>query len=302
MPLSEETLWSVALQLIAALHAAHLAGLAVRLLDLSHVLVTEKEYVRISGAGLLDVTRPDTTRTVGASQHEDLQALGRLLVNLVCASTSAAASPQALSKSMVYVSSTYSADFNQLLMLLLSAPHPSVHDAAALCSGRMTTRLAQVQWHNDALHHELAKEMENGRLLRLLVKLNTVADRPTLGDDTSWGEHNDRYLLRLFRDHLFNQVPRPPPRPLRPSPPHPPRPPRPLAPIAPHAPPRPARSTSKAARSSTSPTWSTNSTSSTRASRASSSSRAGRTAATRARCCSSPPRTSTSSSKSRSRR
>lgn len=66
--------------------------------------------------------------------------------------------------------------------------------------------MAQTQHYADSLQHELSKEMENGRLLRLLAKLSFVKDRPVLGDDTQWGEHADRYLLRLFGDSVFHQV------------------------------------------------------------------------------------------------
>ena len=48
--------------------------------------------------------------------------------------------------------------------------------------------------------------MENGRLLRLLAKLCFTKDRSALGDDAEWGEHSDRYLMRLFADSLFQQV------------------------------------------------------------------------------------------------
>ncbi len=87
---------------------------------------------------------------------------------------------------------------------------------------------------------ELSKECENGRLLRVLVKLGFVVERPH-GDvvsgrrqgeqrlrhalcagaahalsarrrctcvpvqDESWAETGDRYLLKLFRDFVFHQ-------------------------------------------------------------------------------------------------
>ena len=56
----------------------------------------------------------------------------------------------------------------------------------------------------DTLHAELAKECENGRLLRLLAKLNHITDRQSLHNDPQWGEHSDHHLLRLYRDSLFH--------------------------------------------------------------------------------------------------
>ena len=71
---------------------------------------------------------------------------------------------------------------------------------------RMMTRMAQTQYYADALLAELSKEMENGRLLRLLAKLCFVKERGALADDAAWGEGGDRYLLRLFADSVFQQV------------------------------------------------------------------------------------------------
>ena len=85
---TEEALWAVLLQLLAAVHAVHNAGMAVRALDASHVLITGKDSIKLSGAGLLDATRPDS-RTLQQLQHEDLVMLGCLFVNLACASPTA---------------------------------------------------------------------------------------------------------------------------------------------------------------------------------------------------------------------
>jgi len=206
---SEENLWSHALQLLSALHAIHLAGAAVRLIDTSHVLLTDKHTVRLSSVGLIDVARPDPHKAVNMLQVDDLQALGQLLLCVACASPSAASSPSAISRSMEFVTASFSPELQHLLLLLLSDPKgapPTVHDAVAIVSGRMMTRMAQTQAYADALSAELAKEMENGRLLRLLAKLNAVKDRATLGDDMEWGEHDDRYMMRLLSDSLFGQI------------------------------------------------------------------------------------------------
>jgi PAB-dependent poly(A)-specific ribonuclease subunit 3 len=205
LPLIEETIWSLALQMIAAVHAVHLAGLAVRSLDLSHVLLTGalaraphrpappqaspptgqppsppsptplpphrpqharipptrvaprpgKDTFRLSSAGLLDLIRP-APRNGPMLQADDLLALARLLVNLACTSPTAAV-PQSLQKSLGYIQATFSPELSQLLLLLLS-PQATIHDAVAMTSGRMMTRMSQTQAYADALLGELAKE------------------------------------------------------------------------------------------------------------------------------------------------
>jgi len=53
---------------------------------------------------------------------------------------------------------------------------------------------------------ELSRELENGRLFRLAVKLGFVNERPEYAMDPSWSETGDRYLLKLLRDYIFHQV------------------------------------------------------------------------------------------------
>lgn len=60
---------------------------------------------------------------------------------------------------------------------------------------------------NDALQCHLSNEYDNGRLLRLLLKLGTLNERPDQsGGD--WAETGERYILKLFRDYCFHQVSR----------------------------------------------------------------------------------------------
>lgn len=58
----------------------------------------------------------------------------------------------------------------------------------------------------DALETHLTNEAENGRLLKLLIKLGTINERPEQGLDPRWSDSGDRYILKLFRNFLFHQV------------------------------------------------------------------------------------------------
>mmetsp|Transcript_9460 Transcript_9460/g.27688 ORF Transcript_9460/g.27688 Transcript_9460/m.27688 type:complete len:272 (-) Transcript_9460:172-987(-) len=202
---TEDGLWDIALPLLSAIHAVHSAGAALRIVDPAHVLFTDPHTVRLSSIGVLDAARPERNLPLPALQSEDLQALGRLLVSVACQNAGAAA-PTSLRRSLSFVHASYSADLSRLLMLLLSPPeaaHASVHDAVALVSGRLMTRLAQGVGYADALRTELSKEQENGRLLRLVLKLGLATSRPSLPANESYGDHPDRYLLRLFQDLLY---------------------------------------------------------------------------------------------------
>jgi PAB-dependent poly(A)-specific ribonuclease subunit 3 len=56
------------------------------------------------------------------------------------------------------------------------------------------------------LESQLQKELDNGRLFRLVVKLGMINERPEFAQDPSWSETGDRYLLKLLRDYIFHQV------------------------------------------------------------------------------------------------
>ena len=58
----------------------------------------------------------------------------------------------------------------------------------------------------DALESHLTNEAENGRLLKLMIKLGCINERPEYQMNPHWAETGDRYVLKLFRDYLFHQV------------------------------------------------------------------------------------------------
>lgn len=75
-----------------------------------------------------------------------------------------------------------------------------------MIGARFYTQLDAAQLKSDILENELAKELENGRLFKLLVKLSTINERPDLNMEPTWAETGDRYMLKLFRDYVFHQV------------------------------------------------------------------------------------------------
>ena len=54
----------------------------------------------------------------------------------------------------------------------------SVNDVMPMIGARFYTQLDAAQLRNDVLEHELSRELECGRLFRLLCKLNIINDRP----------------------------------------------------------------------------------------------------------------------------
>ena len=209
MVATEDGLWNIALSIIAALHAIHMAGAAVGGIDAAHVLMTDPQTIRISSIGVLDALR-DQAKTLSQLQVDDLQSLACLLVNVACQSMDAVF-PNNLVRSLSFFQATYSSELNNLVMYLLSGSgkggsSPSIFDVVTLVSNRMMTRMSQAVSYADALYDELGKEAENGRLFRLLSKLSVVCGRDALLDSPDWGTHADRHLLRLFLDSMYQRV------------------------------------------------------------------------------------------------
>lgn len=209
--LPETTIWSYVIQLTGALAVVHAANLAIRVLDPSKVLLTGRLRLQLSSTGILDLLTFDSSSNNPLSliphyQQEDLTALGKLILALACRSLIAVQRDN-LQTSLDLMSRTYSADLRNVILYLLTTKQVrNVVDLMPMIGARYYSQLDTVQYHNDILQSELAKEMENGRLCRLLVKLGTINERPELNMDPSWSETGDRYMLKLFRDHIFHQV------------------------------------------------------------------------------------------------
>ncbi|KAI9317732.1 hypothetical protein BX666DRAFT_1857342 [Dichotomocladium elegans] len=86
MTVPENTLWSYIIQIASAIRVVHSAGLAVRNIDATKVLVTSKHRLRIQGIGVLDVLSSDVIVNFKEHQQADFYALGRLIINLACLS------------------------------------------------------------------------------------------------------------------------------------------------------------------------------------------------------------------------
>lgn len=81
------------------------------------------------------------------------------------------------------VSRTYSQDFHTALLYLLSKPNPprkNIDDFLALpvVREKVFEELNGALLQGDSLEAELGRELENGRLVRLLTKFGFINERP----------------------------------------------------------------------------------------------------------------------------
>nr|XP_029482238.1 PAN2-PAN3 deadenylation complex subunit PAN3 isoform X2 [Oncorhynchus nerka] len=210
--LPESLIWAYIVQLSSALRTIHTAGLACRVMDPSKILITGKTRLRVNCVGVFDVLTFDNSQTNHVTlmpqyQQADLISLGKVVLALACNSLSGI-QRENLQKAMELVSINYSSDLKNLILYLLTEQSRlrSVNDIMPMIGARFYTQLDASQMRNDVIEEDLAKEVQNGRLFRLLAKLGTINERPEFQKDRTWSETGDRYLLKLFRDHLFHQV------------------------------------------------------------------------------------------------
>lgn len=211
---SEAICWSFLVQIASALRTIHNNGLAARLISLNKILLTDKNRIRLNACGMLDVVQASDQATTSAAQIEDIRQLGRLILTLAAGNPNAASSP---SKALEGISRSHSERFRATITALLEAgleAYPTTLNINAFIESIADQAFA---YFDSALHAEdtlsadLSRELENGRLVRLMTKLNFINERPEYsnpGDAQSqaWSEIGERYYLKLFRDFVFHQV------------------------------------------------------------------------------------------------
>ncbi|XP_054159365.1 PAN2-PAN3 deadenylation complex subunit Pan3-like [Oppia nitens] len=227
--LPEPLIWNFIIQISSALRAIHLAGLSCRALDPTKIIITSgtsstgsansQEYprLRLNGCAVFDVLGNDsylnTTNPKLITQHfqqEDLLSFGKLCLCLSTNSIASAANRDTWPSMLELISRSYSADLRSLVYYLLSYNSNSgtthtINDIMPMIGARFYTQLDTLYHKEDSLMDDLSKELDNGRVVRLLIKLGTINERPELQMDPNWSETGDRYLLKLFRDYLFHQ-------------------------------------------------------------------------------------------------
>lgn len=209
--LPEPLIWNYIIQLTSALRLIHSNALACRSLDPTKIVLTSKNRLRLCCLGVMDVVLHDNNSTINHLalvhhyQQEDLTALGKLVLALACKST-VAVQRENISTALDIVSRTYTIDLRNLIMYLLTNQRRSVTDLMPMIGARFYTQLDNVHNQIEMLENELTKDVQNGRLFRLMTKLATINERPEFNMETTWSETGDRYMLKLFRDYVFHQV------------------------------------------------------------------------------------------------
>lgn len=203
----EQILWSYVTQIASALKAIHSVGLAARVIDPSKVLLTSKNRIRLNACAILDVVQHDSQRSITDLQSQDLVNFGQLIVTLGANSPSVVHNP---TKAMEHFTRAYTPQLKNSIFWLLGALQKDQDRNIDLfvtgISSQLISTFDSALHLDDELTSDLSRELENGRLVRLLTKLGFINERPEYEHDRQWSENGERYFLKLFRDYVFHQV------------------------------------------------------------------------------------------------
>ena len=205
--ITEQLLWSYTVQIANALKAIHSVGLAARVVDLSKVILTSKNRIRLNACAILDIVQFDSPRNVIDLQHEDLAQFGKLVLSLGTSNLSAVHN---LPKAMEQFARSYSPQLKDqvfwLLKMATSNTNDSIDSFINAISSHLITAFDSTLHLDDELNSQLNRELENSRIVRLITKLNFINERPDYNHNRDWAETGERYPLKLFRDYVWHQV------------------------------------------------------------------------------------------------
>ena len=199
---SEQLLWSYICQITNAFREIHSLGLAARSIDAKRWLVTDEDRIRFNACGLADIIDP-TSETIQESQVQDLQNFGKLILSLGTAAAHNKVRP------IDHFARIYSPKLKQAVDWLQQQTIDSagsIEDFAHMIALEILDNLNAAFRLNDTVTYNLGSELENGRLVRLLLKLQLILDRPEYEDNPAWRDHGPRAAIKLFQDYVFHQV------------------------------------------------------------------------------------------------
>ena len=203
---SEAVLWSYVVQIASALKTIHTNGLAARIIDTSKILVTDKNRIRLSGCAVMDVIQYESQAPLLQLQRQDLVNFGLVILSVGANLADAASN---FARAMDHFKRYYKPDLQNAVVWLYSAMQnqdKTIDQFIIHISSQIISAFNATLHLDDNLHSEFSREVENGRLFRLMAKLNFINERPEFEHDRQWSENGERYFLKLFRDYVFHQV------------------------------------------------------------------------------------------------
>ena len=206
----------------------------------------ERLRFRINCIGVIDALEFETRKPLVDLQKEDMRCLGRILLSLATRTTIRPnTDAETLQRCERFVAQNYSHQLHSLVLsLLFQSNHtannnteglgrggsnnnhlfnntilsarsgnnyaanniPTISEVSTIVAQYILDELDEAHVALDKAYHNLSREYDSARSLRLLLKLGFINERPEFGMDTRWSETGDCYVLKLFRDYVFHQA------------------------------------------------------------------------------------------------
>lgn len=200
-PITQDLLWTYLVQLTNAVRAIHSHGLAVGNLDWHKVIVSGSPgRVKISGCGAADVLRSSESIDIQAEQQKDYVSLGVILKDLSSKINSA--------KESSIEDLVVDHSFKVVLEYLLSETNrnKNISELTTLFQDKIFEVINSSLTYTEYTEGILSRELENGRLFRLMCKLSCIYGRMESRIDVNWSESGNKFPITLFYDYVFHQV------------------------------------------------------------------------------------------------
>ncbi|KAL0477252.1 PAB-dependent poly(A)-specific ribonuclease subunit 3 [Acrasis kona] len=204
--LPEDLIWSYVVQIVSALREIHQVGAYQTGFETSRILVSPNKRLKLNCIGLVDImgqSKPMSDEELQSLKNQDLKDFGKLLFNLVCHSNSI---------TLDQAHNEFSSDLIGLIEYLTQGVDVNLDHVVSMISTRILNEMTAGHIYNDYLEEELTKELDNGRLFKLLSKIDYVAQHvdklcTPVHNGSSTITKTDSQVLTLFRDYLFHQTP-----------------------------------------------------------------------------------------------
>ncbi|VDK36838.1 unnamed protein product [Taenia asiatica] len=207
--LQERTAWLLLVQLTQAIRFAHKTfHRSVDVLDPSKILIQDGTRLFVNCFGLKDVVNhPTVDNQTTESKVKDFIALGKLMLGAIVGTGLAFEKP---TEYLPLLDRAVSQELRNLIRDLLSGSVNTVDALVMATADHVYDNLDAADTLARHLERHALNEVSNGRLFRLVCKLNSVIERQdtraSKHNEPEWSETDDRYMLKLFRDYVFHQV------------------------------------------------------------------------------------------------
>ncbi|CAX41856.1 poly(A)-nuclease subunit, putative [Candida dubliniensis CD36] len=203
-PVNETLLWNYLIQLINAIMVIHEKGLsASSTIDLSKIIVTNKNRIKLSSVGISDILEfndDETKQDIKIRQLQDIQKVGKVLMELAILLLPANMRQSNNVYNSLKASTNLSEDIVNNLRELNDLDTASEEFDLSEFSKRLTPKMFSIidslQNSSDFIEGQLTSELENARLFRLMTKLNYL-----IHDNSN--TENDK-IIKLFLNYVYN--------------------------------------------------------------------------------------------------